>query len=90
MLHRSGQICIDAVSESMNMVRHQAVGVDLHTEPCFEFTEQELVVQTVSVVAEDVLAVGAAMGEVLPAVGCDETQGSCHALIMNFPCDTLE
>ena len=78
MLHCAGQVGVDAVSESVDMVGHQAVGVDLDPETFLELAEQELVVQTIWVVAEDVLAVGAAMSEVLPAVGCDETQGSCH------------
>jgi hypothetical protein len=90
VLHGAGQIRPDAAHEEVHVVRHQAVGVHLDAEAIVDFAEQELVVEVISIVAEDVLAVRPTVGEVMPALRFDEAKRSWHRVIMNAGCDRDE
>ena len=86
-LHRPRKPADRAVHDEVEMVRHQAVGVDLDAEAVDCVGEQALELDQIDIVAEDVLAVGAAIHQVVPAIGHVGAEWSWHDTRMNGGCD---
>ena len=77
-LHRIGQPSVRTVDEQMEMVGHEAPGVDLDSTDLRGLRQQVLEPPEVAVVSEDVLSVGSSIHHVVPGAGNVGSSLSCH------------
>ena len=75
------------MDDEVEVVRHEAIRVDLDAESADCVGEQALELDQIDIVAEDVLAVGAAIHQVVPAIGHVGAEWSGHGSRMNGGCD---
>ncbi len=77
------------MKQQMEMIRHEAVGVDLDTESLMADTEQTPEVDAITVCEEDLLVVDPSVHDVEPTSVVVAALPPAHAATLNEGCRTV-